>query len=119
MQDEPKERGIWAEHYVRDFLSLPFISEFVFHSLQTIDGTQKEVADFLIAYPGVGVLMSQKTQKDPLARDAGKTVSWGIEGVKKSGFAITRRAANGARQIHLVRTPAAGQGGIGTWPSGH
>ena len=41
-----QERGIWAERYVRDFLALPFISEFVFRSLQTMNGgTQKEVAD--------------------------------------------------------------------------
>lgn len=65
MSDDPKERGIWAEHYVRDFLSLPFISEFVFHSVQTLDRTQKEVADFLIAYPGFAALISQKTQKAP------------------------------------------------------
>ena len=93
MADEQKERGIWAEHYVRDFLSLPFISEFVFHSLQTIDGTQKEVADFLIAYPGVAILISQKTQKDPLARNAEKTASWALKEAK---------SANGARQGHLV-----------------
>lgn len=84
MPEEPKERGIWAEHYVRDFLSLPFISEFVFHSLQTIDGTQKEVADFLIAYPSVGVLISQKTQKDPLARTSEKTQSWALKEAKRA-----------------------------------
>jgi hypothetical protein len=50
MQDEPKEGGVWAERYVQDFLSLPFVSEFVFHNPQTLDGTQKEVADLLIAY---------------------------------------------------------------------
>jgi len=84
MPDEPKERGIWAERYVRDFLSLPFISEFVFHSLQTIDGTQKEVADFLISYPGVAVLISQKTQKDPLARNADKIAFWALKETKKA-----------------------------------
>jgi len=75
MSEEPKERGIWAELYVRDFLALPFISGFVFRGPQTIDGTLKEVADFLIAYPGVGILMSQKTQQDVLARDADKSLS--------------------------------------------
>ena len=54
MPETPKERGILAERYVREFLSLPFISEFVFHSPQTPDGSiQKEVGDMLIAYPGV------------------------------------------------------------------
>lgn len=84
MPQEPKERGIWAERFVRDFLSLPFVCEFVFHSLQTLDGTQKEVADFLIAYPGVGMLISQKTQKDPLARTPEKTTSWALKEAKKA-----------------------------------
>lgn len=80
MNDVSQERGIWAEGYVRDFLSLPFISEFVFRSLQTLDnGTQKEVADFLIAYPGIGILMSQKTQKDPFARTPDKVASWAVK----------------------------------------
>lgn len=76
MEEPPKERGIWAERYVRDFLSLPFVSEFVFHSVQTLDGTQKEVADFLVAYPGVAALISQKTQKDPTSRTREKAASW-------------------------------------------
>ena len=71
MPEAPQERGIWAEQYVRAFLALPFVSEFVFRSVQTFDGgTQKEVADLLVAYPGVGILISQKTQKDPFARTA-------------------------------------------------
>jgi conjugative relaxase-like TrwC/TraI family protein len=49
--------GVCAE---RDLLSLPFISEIVFHSLQTLDGTQKAAS----------VLISQKTQTDPLAAQA-------------------------------------------------
>jgi hypothetical protein len=84
MQDEPKERGVWAEHYVREFLSLPFVSEFVFQSVQTLDGTQKEVADFLIAYPGVAALISQKTQQDPLARTPAKTAFWAAKEAKKA-----------------------------------
>jgi hypothetical protein len=79
-----KERGLWAERYVRDFLTLPFISEFVLHSPQTLDGTQKEVADLLIAYPGVSILLSQKTQKDPLTRTADKTVSWARKEAKRA-----------------------------------
>jgi hypothetical protein len=78
----PKERGIWAELYVQDVLSLPFVSEFVFRSLQTLDGTQKEVADFLIAYPGVGILMSQKTQSR--TRTSNKTLSWALKEAKRA-----------------------------------
>lgn len=84
MSDDPKERGIWAEHYVRDFLSLPFVSEFVLHSVQTLDSTQKEVADFLIAYPGFAALISLKTQKDPLLRSREKTYSWAAKEAKRA-----------------------------------
>jgi hypothetical protein len=84
MPDEPKERGIWAERFVCDFLSLPLVREFVFHSPQTLDGTQKEVADFLIAYPGVSVLISQKTQKDPLSRTPEKTALWALKEAKRA-----------------------------------
>ena len=34
MAEEPANRGDWAEEYVRDCLSLPLISEFVFHSVR-------------------------------------------------------------------------------------
>lgn len=84
MTESAEQRGIWAEHYVRDFLSLPFISEFVLHSLQTIDSSQKEVADFLIAYPGVGILISQKTQKDPVGRSPDKLSSWALKQAVKA-----------------------------------
>jgi hypothetical protein len=84
MSDATENRGVWAERYVRDFLSLPFVSEFVFHSPQTADGTQKEVADLLIAYPGVGLLVSQKTQQDPFARTTAKTLSWALKEAKKA-----------------------------------
>jgi hypothetical protein len=85
MPESPEERGIWAERYVRDFLALPFVSEFVFRSLQALDGgTQKEVADFLVAYPGIGILMSQKTQKDPFARTPDKTLSWASKEAKRA-----------------------------------
>jgi hypothetical protein len=85
MSEALQERGIWAERYVRDFLALPFISEFVFRSLQTLDGgTQKEVADLLVAYPGVGILMSQKTQLDPFARTPEKTSLWALKEAKRA-----------------------------------
>ena len=44
----------------------------------------KEVADFLIAYPGVGILMSQKTQKDPSTRTSDKTLSWALKEAKRA-----------------------------------
>jgi hypothetical protein len=87
MAKEPVSRGDWAEGYVRDFLSLPLVSEFVFHSVQTHDVTQKEVADFLIHYPGVGILISQKAQQGPFSREASKNASWVL---KKTYDAISQ-----------------------------
>ena len=84
MLESTGERGIWAEHYVREFMSLPFISEFVYHSLQTIDTSQKEVADFLVFYPGAGILISQKTQKDPVGRSPEKVSSWALKQAVKA-----------------------------------
>src|SRR5581483_10993297 len=84
MSDASGQRGFWAEHYVRDFLALPFVSEFVLHSLQTLDDTQKEVADFLISYPGIGILISQKAQSDPQARSSDKTRSWALKQARRA-----------------------------------
>lgn len=111
MQGEAKERGVWAEHYVRDFLSLPFVREFVFHSVQTIDGRQKEVADFLISYPGLAALISQKTQQDPQARNSEKTASWAAKEAKRavSHFAA-RCAPRGGKPC------GASTRGAGGWP---
>jgi hypothetical protein len=85
MTNEPKQRGVWAEHYVRDFLSLPFVSEFVFHSVQkALGGMQKEVVDFLVAYPGNAALISQKSQEDPTARTSEKAASWSAKEAKRA-----------------------------------
>jgi len=68
----PVRRTEWAERHVEEFLSLPFIMEFVFRSPQTLDGTQREVGDFLIAHGNFGILISQKCQEDPSSRDSRK-----------------------------------------------
>jgi hypothetical protein len=82
MSNPTENRGDWAEEFVRDFLSLPLISEFVFRSIQTNEVTQKEVVDFLVHYPGVGILISQKAQHDPFARDPARNSSWVIKKAK-------------------------------------
>jgi hypothetical protein len=79
-----KQRTDWAERHVEEFLSLPLISEFVFRSLQTLDGTQKEVADFLVTHDGVGILISQKCQEQPMSRDHDKTTRWACKHAKKA-----------------------------------
>jgi hypothetical protein len=68
----PLRRTEWAERHVEEFLSLPLIMEFVFRSPQTLDGTQREVGDFLIAHGNFGFLISQKCQEDPSSRDSRK-----------------------------------------------
>ena len=73
----PREtRTTWAEKSVSDFLSLPLVSEFVFLSPQTVDGTQREVADCLVSYGEPGLLISQKCQENPNARTPEKTEVW-------------------------------------------
>src|ERR1700679_204857 len=85
MTEDPPEGGRVAEKYVTHFLSLPFITEFVLHSPQMLDGTiQKEVADLLIAYPGAGILISQKAQQDPSARTSEKTYLWALKQAPKA-----------------------------------
>lgn len=77
-----QSRTQWAERQAEELLSLPFISEFVLRSPQMIDGTQKEVADFLILYKGNGLLVSQKAQEDPLSRDERKNELWVLKAAK-------------------------------------
>src|SRR2546429_1206941 len=63
-----QSRTLWAERQVEEFLSLPLVSEFVFRSPQTVDGSQREVADFLVTCDAPGILISQKCQEDPTVR---------------------------------------------------
>ena len=72
----PTKRTQWAERHVEEFLALPLVREFVLRSPQTVDGTQREVADHLILHSRSGVLISQKCQEDPAARDEEKTELW-------------------------------------------
>jgi hypothetical protein len=84
-------RTVWAERHVEEFLSLPLISEFVFRSPQTLDGTQREVADLLVAHGNIGILVSQKCQEDPATRDAAKTESWARKEAKKAAPSFAAR----------------------------
>lgn len=86
-------RTRWAEESVSAFLSLPLVAEFVFLSPQTIDGTQREVADFLVSYGEPGLLISQKCQENPDARSAQKAEAW----VRKSAIAGVRQLRGALR----------------------
>ena|SRR6267142_6126534 len=96
-QDPPLPRTIWAEQHVEEFLTLPLVSEFVFGSPQTVDsGTQREVADFLLTWGDVGILISQKCQEDPLGRSRSATETWARKKSRKAVWqcvAVTWRAA--------------------------
>jgi hypothetical protein len=89
-------RTDWAERYVEEFLAQPFISEFVFRSLQKFDPTQKEVADFLLMLGDSGILVSQKAQDDPLRRTPEKNELWVRKNAKDafSQLAGALRSAN-------------------------
>src|SRR5208283_5241019 len=66
---EPKRRTEWAELHVEEFLSIPFVAEFVFRSVRITEGRkQEEVADFLVLHRGAGILIEQKCQ-DKLRTD--------------------------------------------------
>jgi len=76
MSDATLSRTVWAELHVESFIAPAFVAEFVFHSPQVIDVTQKEVADFLIHRGDQGLLVSQKCQDDPTSRTGEKLVRW-------------------------------------------
>jgi hypothetical protein len=78
-----QSRTQWAERQAEELLSAPFISEFVFRSPQTIDASQKEVADLLILHKGNGLLVSQKAQEDPESRSDGKNELWVLKAARK------------------------------------
>ncbi len=84
MQAHIQSRTLWAERHVEEFLSLPLVSEFVFRSPQTVDGSQREVADFLVSYGAPGILISQKCQEDPMTRRAEKLEAWVWKRAKKA-----------------------------------
>jgi len=82
-------RTRWAEQSIAAFLSMPLISEFVFSSPQTIDGTQREVADFLVSYGDPGLLISLKSQEDPGSRTPERDAAW-----------VRKTAKEAVRQLH-------------------
>jgi len=93
------QRTQWAERHVEDFLGLPLVLEFVLRSPQTIDGTQKEVADHLILHGGGGILISQKCQEDPAARDETKTELWARKNAKGAARQLVGALRAGPRLI--------------------
>jgi len=84
MSDHSLKRTEYAERFVEQFLALPFIPEFVFRSPQTLKSTQKEVADLLIVQDDMNILVSQKCQEAPSARDRSRTIAWVNKAAEKA-----------------------------------
>ena len=101
MQNENSlnQRTQWAERHVEEFLGLPLVREFVLRSPQTIDGTQKEVADHLILHRPGGVLISQKCQEDPASRNETKTELWARKNAKGAARQLVGALHAGSRPI--------------------
>ena len=93
--DSPKKplpRTEWAEHQTQELLSIPFIAEFVFRNVRTMDGkTPHQAGDLLILHRGSGILVEQKCQEDPTARSIEKTALWARKNAK-AGWRQLRRA---------------------------
>lgn len=70
LREEPKECGIWTENSVRDFLSLPFISETVSIAFGPSTVRRRRSRIYSLRIPAPGVLIAHKTQTDPLAAQA-------------------------------------------------
>jgi hypothetical protein len=88
----PAQRGEWAERETEELLSEPFVREFVFRGLRTVDGTTPhETGDFLIIHRGAGILVEQKCQGDPAARTTVKAELWARKKAKE-GWKQMRRA---------------------------
>ena len=88
----PAQRGDWAERQTGEILSRPFVREFVFRNVRTMDGgTPHQVGDFLILHRGSGILVEQKCQEDPTTRNPAKTELWARKKAKQ-GWNQLRRA---------------------------
>ncbi len=92
-------RTDWAERHVEDLLSLPLVKEFVFRSPMAIIGsTDKEVVDFYITDGDREIIISQKCQLDPNARDAKKEAIWAKKEAKKAAKQISGALRNGTKK---------------------
>lgn len=88
----PTQRTEWAERRVEEFLSLPFVSEFVFRNVRTSEHQEQEqVADFLILHRGTGILVEQKCQENPSVRTRQRAELWARKRAKE-GWSQVRRA---------------------------
>lgn len=81
-EGKPLTRTVWAERYVEALVSMPFVSEFVFRSPQTVGSKQREIADLLITQGETNLVFSQKCQEDPTSRSPKKNMLWVLKEAK-------------------------------------
>jgi len=109
MEAHLQSRTLWAERRVEEFLSLPLVSEFVFRSPQTVDASQREVADFLVTCGAPGILISQKCQEDPTTRAAEKLEAWACKQAKKAVSQLIGALRTGPRRPMWCEHPRRGR----------
>ena len=74
------QRTLWAEKFFDNFSSIPLTAECIFRSPQYIkSGKQKEVCDFLLMLRDNAILVSMKSQENPLLRMGYKLQQWIIK----------------------------------------
>jgi hypothetical protein len=109
MMSRLQSRTLWAERKVEEFLSLPLVSEFVFRSPQSVDGSQREVADFLVTCDAPGILISQKCQEDPTSRASEKLESWAYKRARKGVSQLTGALRTGTARPAWCLHPRRGR----------
>jgi hypothetical protein len=77
-------RTDWAELQVEDLLSVPLVSEFVFHSPKHNDPDEKEVIDHLIVHKQQSIVISQKAQDDPEKRSVSRNELWVLKNIQNA-----------------------------------
>ena len=113
--DNNLKRTDRAERMVEGFLAIPLIKEFVFRSPMAIDGgIEKEVADFLITNDHGGILISQKYQLDPSARDDVKMKLWAKKEAKKGVKQLLGALRTGNNKAIWCMHPRRGRVGFPT-----
>jgi hypothetical protein len=79
------QRTVWAEKFFNTFSSRPLTAECVFHSPQYFDKRkQKEVCDFLLVLRGNAILVSMKSQENPLSKTGDKLHRWTVKNTTKA-----------------------------------
>ncbi len=103
--DRWKQRTDWAEWQTDMRLSQPFIAERVYRSPKTLDKTEKEVVDLVVAHGGNSILISQKAQENPEGRSPEKNALWVRKKAKECFSQLSGAIRNQARPMWCEHWP--------------